>query len=705
MYPLPDNPISSTDEDVLGWTPIAENFAHQILRIDASQGLVVGLFGSWGSGKTSFINLAGPAFTGVDVLKFNPWIFSGADQLVWRFFSEISAAMEKESNAKDISKMLRELGLVLANAIPSLAALIGASNFGKLLSIILKWILPKDEPPVSAIELRNKLTCALEKREKPIVVVLDDVDRLSSGEIRELFKLVRLTASFPNVIYIVACDRTRVENALQDSETGYGPNYLEKVFQWSINVPTASRERVRQQLLSGIEKASGKIEPPFSESDWPDIEAEIILPLVRNMRDVRRFSMTVRGAVDNLGASIALVDSLALEAIRLFMPDLFQKLPGLIDVLTVPPSWESNEERMADIVSESIGDTEKAAERRRARLEEVVEALDAEHRPIARALIHRVFSGGCDHFASESPDWAFQQLKDNRVVHRTLFRLYLTRVEDRDLACSTTAKRVFEVMHEEQAINERIRSQDSEQWAATLVLLWGMFNEKFERTHAEPALSAFWDLLSDMPKPRPGAQDEHMSILSLLSESLLKTLLGSDDAAQLIGEVVYKMRLLTSKVAFATQVSAFVKKNKFAVSDVDLLNIETRLNNQILSANADELAVERHPARVLLFSADRPHATEASPPFLDHPKLAFALLWDCQLESSTTEIGSRSRETQHAIHWNNMVKLYGDWNRLKTTIQRLDESLSSIESWIVSELCVSSIESRRLLDLAKSSLD
>ncbi|MBM7331832.1 hypothetical protein JS562_54830 [Agrobacterium sp. S2] len=42
----------------------------------------------------------------------------------------------------------------------------------------------------------------------------DDIDRLTTGEIRDIFKLVRLTASFPNVVYILAFDRARVEQAL-----------------------------------------------------------------------------------------------------------------------------------------------------------------------------------------------------------------------------------------------------------------------------------------------------------------------------------------------------------------------------------------------------------------------------------------------------------------------------------------------------------
>lgn len=699
---LPDNPISSSDEDVLGWKPVAEEFARRVQSIDASRGLVVGLFGSWGSGKTSFINLAEPAFEDVNFIRFNPWLFSGADQLVWRFFSEISAAMEEKAIDKEVSKLFREFGLLIADAIPHLSALISPSIVGKLVSVLVRWKLQKDECPVTAIELRDRLVCALEKRKRPIVVVLDDVDRLPENEIREVFKLVRLTASFPNVIYIVACDRTRVEKALKGSESGYGPRYLEKVFQWSINVPPGNRQRLRQQLLCGIEEALGEINPPFGDPAWLDIEAEIVLPLVRNMRDVRRFSINVSGAVVNLGASIAIVDFLALEAIRLFMPALFEKLPSLIDVLTVPPSWERNEERIAELVSESIGDTEKSVERRRAQLEEVLKMLDTEHLPVARALIHRVFPIAHGQSHSDARAEAFQLLRDNRVAHRIPFRLYLTRVEDRDLACSTTAKRVFEVLDDWQAIDTTMRSQDPERWTTTILLLWGMFRSEFVRDHAEPALCAFWDLLTEMPKPLPGAEDEPMAILSRLSQSLLTTLVGSDGAAQLIERVVFRHCDLTSKVAFIRQVNSFAEEHLSTVSDAAVRVIEERLNNQIQSANVDDVAVERHPAQVVLFSPGGSLPEGGTRVFVDHPKLAFAVLWDCQAESSTSEISSRARETQRGIHWDSLVKIHGDQRTLKARIDQLAENLSSIEPWIVSELGVPLYDARLLVELART---
>ena len=53
-----DNPIKNPEDDVIGRFATAQKFAQQVLELDTSEGAVVGVLGPWGSGKTSFINLA-----------------------------------------------------------------------------------------------------------------------------------------------------------------------------------------------------------------------------------------------------------------------------------------------------------------------------------------------------------------------------------------------------------------------------------------------------------------------------------------------------------------------------------------------------------------------------------------------------------------------------------------------------------------------
>ncbi len=611
----PDNPITSPKDDVLEWSSIAEVFARRTLSFDATHGLVVGVFGPWGSGKTSFINLARPEFerAGIPVLEFNPWLFSGAHQLLERFFSELSAEMGESSDLETIGGYLKKYGNLLTPAISGLA---GSSHAGKAWSAFLKFIGRQTETPASTISSRNKLTKALAQRSNPIVVVLDDVDRLSIDEIREPFKLVRLTANFPNLIYIVACDRLRVEAAFEDNEPNLRGNYLEKIFQWFIDVPTASRERLRKELRDGTKKALGQIDPPFTHNDWSDIEVEIILPLIRNMRDVRRYAFAVRGTVGDLGTTVAVVDVLALEAIRLFLPRLFNELPRLISDLAVLPVWESNQQRSDDIIWEQLGDTDKSEEASRARLEELIESVDHGHRRVVRAMIHRLFLGGRSESERQDLEWPAQQLRNNRVVHGSIFRLYFTRVADTDLTASSNAKRAFERLHDQKALSAFMRSQDSEAWPMAILSLWGMFHKEFSIQHAESGLIVFWSLLPDMPRADSMFSDEPLTVTRTISESLLVPLVGTDNLADRLRYVLRQLQSLSSKVALVTQIKRLEIVNATFLSDTDISMLEEWTNIEVLSVNPDQLAEERHPAQILLFSSR--HANPPSTPLVIH---------------------------------------------------------------------------------------
>ena len=91
-----------------------------------------------------------------------------------------------------------------------------------------------------------------------------------------------------------------------------------------------------QQITTALDNVLDNIENtgPFDEQVWPDVFMEIIRPLIQNMRDVRRYAAAIHGTVISLKGQIALADLLALEAIRIFLPDVFKLLHSAIDGLT-----------------------------------------------------------------------------------------------------------------------------------------------------------------------------------------------------------------------------------------------------------------------------------------------------------------------------------------------------------------------------------
>ncbi|MYK41656.1 MAG: hypothetical protein F4049_15735 [Gemmatimonadetes bacterium] len=104
-----DNPIENPEEDAIGRISDAQNFVQHVLALDAKKGIVVGVLGPWGSGKTSFINLARNEFEKeeVPILDFNPWMFSGAAQLVESFFIELAAQLR---GRRKVRRDLAEIG-------------------------------------------------------------------------------------------------------------------------------------------------------------------------------------------------------------------------------------------------------------------------------------------------------------------------------------------------------------------------------------------------------------------------------------------------------------------------------------------------------------------------------------------------------------------------------------------------------------------
>ena len=107
-----DQPIKSSKEDVLGRVDFAQHLGQAIINYKESDSLVIGLFGAWGSGKTSILNMCleyidtkSVNFADEEkpiIVKLNPWNFSDQDQLISQFFIQLSSVLGRHDYAKDL---------------------------------------------------------------------------------------------------------------------------------------------------------------------------------------------------------------------------------------------------------------------------------------------------------------------------------------------------------------------------------------------------------------------------------------------------------------------------------------------------------------------------------------------------------------------------------------------------------------------------
>lgn len=347
-----DDPIRLLREDLYGRAEFADRVADCVFRAEAVESsFAIGLEGPWGSGKTSLLNLVEDRLTQMretdssvpEIMRFNPWRFGSQEQLLTSFFDALSKKLC--GNTGRLKKGGEALGTVLSDyaasmSYPSVAALAAAAMSAAipitreriLLKLIAKPLLSCLGKRLRALgspdEMKEQIDSYLKKRTTNLIVMIDDIDRLSDEEICLMFKLVALTASFPRVVYVLSYDRAVVGGALDRIQKSGGALYLEKVVQLPIEMPRLLPADVAAQVNLLSQQIGGKnsVRRPANSEDRvrsARINRQIVAPLVARPRDVRRLRNSVELNLARTRGEICTSDLLAMSAIQVMTPDLY----------------------------------------------------------------------------------------------------------------------------------------------------------------------------------------------------------------------------------------------------------------------------------------------------------------------------------------------------------------------------------------------
>ena len=652
-----DNPIKNPEDDAIGRISTAQNFAQHVLALDTKEGVVVGVLGPWGSGKTSFINLARNEFekAEVPILDFNPWMFSGAAQLVESFFIELAAQLKIRRGLAEIGENFEAYGELFSGLgwLPVVGTWL--DRFRGATKITGKLLQHRKEGVGGQ---RSKLEKALSDLDKPIVVILDDIDRLETSEIRDVFKLVRLTANFPHIIYIVAFDRERVEEALGEQGVP-GRDYLEKILQDVVDLPVVPSHVLHQQITSALDKTLDNIENtgPFDEQVWPDIRMEIIQPLIRNMRDVRRYAAAVHGTVSSLNGQIELADLLALEAIRMFLPDVFKLLHGAIDGLT------------SDSASVGLIDPTHL----KAQVNGLIEA-GRDQRHIVESMIRRLFPVG-EYCIGNIPNaygssWKNKWLKERRVAHGDILRLYLERIANENLQAVMGAEQAWKYIADRDAFDNYLRSLDPSQLQDVIISL-EVFEEQLASEHVVSGTIVLLNLLP-LPERQRSMFDLHSRrAVPYVSSRLLKSLNDPAKVEKAVRQILPELRSLSSKLELISIVGYQDGVGHELVAEQMASEFEKDWRDEVRLASVDTLADEHELLRIFLCMKQAAGPSESPFTIDNSPKLTLALLRAARSEALGQSMESRAVQRSPRLAWNELIELYGDEATLKERIESL----------------------------------
>ena len=583
-----DNPITLPEEDTIGRNCFAQSFAKQILSLDTSKGSVVGVLGAWGSGKTSFINLARNELNqgNITILDFNPWMFSGTEQLMQSFFSELSAQLRLRPNLNKIGEAIGTYGGLFTGMgwLPIVGPWIERGH--KATEVISK-ILQGNKEGVGA--QRKKIEDALTKLDERIIVVIDDIDRLSTTEIRDIFKLVRLTANFPNIIYVVAFDRIRVENALNEEGIN-GRDYLEKILQITVDVPPIPYQVLSTQILTAINATLQDIEKtgPFDDQIWPDVFMEIIRPLIRTMRDVRRYAINICGTVASLNGEVALIDVLALEAVRIFIPNVFTLLHSSIDALT------TTDDRI-------FGNTRNEDSPLKTKIEKIIE-VSGDNSNIIKDMICRLFPAAQRHLenCSYGAEWKSGWLRERRVAHEDILHLYLEHFVGEHFKAFLNAEKAQLYMNNRKLFDNYLHSLNASEIVDTITALEA-YEDQYKSEIVEPASIVLLNLLHTLPENRVNMFDYDTNTkVRRVVYRLIRSLKDPNAIESAIKSILPEITTLSAKYYLISIVGHKEGQGHKLISAEAATQLEAAWALEVKAASDDVLLKEPDLLRVLL---------------------------------------------------------------------------------------------------------
>lgn len=171
------------------------------------------------------------------------------------------------------------------------------------------------------VSLKEDVGKELSKLDRRILIIIDEIDRLASDEIRQLFRLIKAVADFPNITYLVAFDREIVTKALASEQANTGESYLEKIIQVPFELPLPEPSELHRLFQEQAQQIfTGYDETIFDDVYWGNIFYDGIAPFLTSPRAVNRLVNTFRVTYPAVRGEVNLADFVAIETLRVFCP-------------------------------------------------------------------------------------------------------------------------------------------------------------------------------------------------------------------------------------------------------------------------------------------------------------------------------------------------------------------------------------------------
>ena len=304
------------DYDLLDRNGIINVLYRSIVSCKSNSSFVIGLEGEWGSGKTTIINNVKKKLKEnkdiVIIDSFDPWTYGTQNALLTAMYDSILRETGVKYSIYHEKRIIESLSDMLVDSY-------SAGN------IMQNLFFSQYGDYEKAKDIIDRLKQYVERTNKSIVFIVDNMDRAEGSNIIFLLKLIGIVFDLPNIIYVLSYDRNRINEILKDT-TQINPKYIEKIINQEIRVPLLQEEQLRKVYDICIYNVLESYGMEGEEIQNLESVIEVICTNVKDLRMFKRMINSVFVSVFWQENSLYKRDLLGVEIIRFIQPELYYKI-------------------------------------------------------------------------------------------------------------------------------------------------------------------------------------------------------------------------------------------------------------------------------------------------------------------------------------------------------------------------------------------
>lgn len=333
-----DTPITSIIEDEFGRKRIVQNLS-SIIKIKSKTNhpcYTIGIYGKWGEGKTSFLNMLEKEFESeknIIVCRFNPWFFKDQESLLFDFFNTIAG----KKSTKKVIDAFKEYAPIVSMGIGRLLDFAFIPGTGEIVNKTTQEFV--NNLPTININVQSekeRVNKTIVKSKKHFIILIDDVDRLDKEEVHILFKLIKQNADFSNMTYILSMDLDMVAksicNKFENGEESAGKRFIEKIVQIPIHLPQIQNKYLQQYfekriniLFNNLETVNDQIYQQNVKEAKENIK-NYLYPLFTTARQINQYLNSLSFSLPIIYREINISDFCLLEALKVFCNKVYDQI-------------------------------------------------------------------------------------------------------------------------------------------------------------------------------------------------------------------------------------------------------------------------------------------------------------------------------------------------------------------------------------------